>query len=450
MTETSTRTERLLERDARLISDALRMRYTPMAVAAGDGPRLIDPDGRRYLDFSGGWALASLGYSDRRVQDAIDRQVRRTTFGGLISSINEPALDLAERLTGLMPGDFPKKAWFGLAGSDAAEAAQRMLRAATGKGRFISFIGSWHGTTDAMQALSGHPAFASSTGGGHVTKVPFPNPYRNPFGGDEVSRLTDQCLDFVEHYLFTTICPPGEVAAVFVEAVQSDAGDVVPPPDFLPKLRALCDRHGILLVLDDIKVGLGRTGRMFSCEHSGVVPDVLLLGKALGGGLPLSAVVGRAEVLDALPGGAIFTTIGNATCCAAGLATVDAIVEDGLAARSAENGRQLRARLDELAARHAAIGDVRGLGMIHGLELVKDRASKAPDQPTAAKVVYRAWELGLILFYAGNWGNVLEITPPLILGREEIDEGVAILDRAFADVANGMVSDETVAAFAGW
>jgi 4-aminobutyrate aminotransferase len=433
-------------RDAAVIADGMKMRYTPLAIAGGEGARLIDADGRRLLDFSAAWALAGLGYSDRRVQEAVSRQFGRVTFAGAISSINEPSVALAERLIALMPGDRPRKVWYGLSGSDAAEAAQRMIRLATGKSRFITFIGSWHGTTDAMQAFSGHPAFAS-VGSGSVTKAPYPNPYRNPFGEGEVNR---QCIDFLENYLFSTVCPPQEVAAVFVETVQSDAGDIVPPPGFLRDLKALCDRYGMLLVVDDIKVGLARTGRMFSFEHEGVDPDLLLLGKSIGGGLPLSAIVGPPEILDAVSGAAIFTTIGNATCTAAGLAVIDAIEEDGLVERSAENGRYLRSLLDQLAAQHKAIGDVRGMGMIQGLELVTDPASKAPDQPTAAKVVYRAWELGLVLFYAGNWGNVLEITPPLILTRADIDEGVAILDQAFRDVAAGMVSDEVISAYAGW
>src|SRR5690606_17477395 len=186
--------------------------------------------------------------------------------------------------------------------------------------RLISFIGSWHGTTDGAMALSGHPAFTGFPAGAHVTKVPYPNPYRNPFGGRS-GDVTDQCLDFLENYLFTTICPPEDVGAIFVETVQSDGGDIVPPPDFLPRLRALCDRYGILLVVDDIKVGLGRTGKMFSYEHAGIEADLILLGKSLGGGLPLSAVVGRQEILDAAGGMALFTMSGYALGCAAGLAT---------------------------------------------------------------------------------------------------------------------------------
>ncbi|MER3438332.1 MAG: aspartate aminotransferase family protein, partial [Chloroflexota bacterium] len=261
---------------------------------------------------------------------------------------------------------------------------------------------------------------------------------------------TDQYLDFLERYLFRTVCPPEEVAAVFVEAVQSDGGDIVPPPDFMPKLRQLCDRHGIFLVVDEIKVGMGRTGRWFAYEHGGVVADLVLLGKSLGGGLPLSAIVGRREILDAGTGLALFTTVGNATSCAAGLAAIEETERLGLMAHAAEVGRYLHERLTVRLGNLPIVGDVRGLGMIQGVELVTDRQTKEPNQPAAAKIVYRAWELGLIVYYAGLWGNVLEITPPLILTRDQVDEGVEILAQAIDDVLNGKVADDVVAEFAGW
>ena len=439
----------LVARDAAVIADALRMRYTSMDIASGEGAWLTDSTGRRFLDFGAGWALAGLGYSDHRVRDAVAQQMARSTFAGLISSVNQPAVELAEELISLMPGDFSKKVWFGLAGSDAAEAAQRLLMRATGKHRMISFIGGWHGMTDGTMGLSAHPSLSDGPSGGHVTKIPFPYPYRPPFGGD-AENLTDQCLGYLEHYLFRTICPPEQVAAVFVEAVQADSGDVVPPADFLPRLRALCDRHGILLVLDEIKIGLGRTGRMFGFDHAGITPDLVLLGKSLGGGLPLSAIVGREEILDAGSGIALFTAVGNATCCAAGRAVVQAVQEDNLPAHAAVTGTYLHQKLTEALAPYDIVGEVRGLGMIQGVELVTDRAGKEPNQPAAAKIVYRAWELGLILYYAGLWGNVLEITPPLILTKDEVDTGVAILSQAVDDVVNGRVGDDAIAQFAGW
>ena len=439
----------LAQRDERAIANALKIRYTPFVVAAGEGARLFDTDGRAYLDFGAAWSLAGLGYSNERVRAAVAEELGRTTFGGLVSSINRPAVELAERLIDLVPGNWEKKVWFGLSGSDASEAAMRLLPRATGRRRLVSFIGSWHGTHDGTMGLSAHPSLTGVIGGANVIKAPYPDPYHPPFLGD-TENLSNQCLHYLEHYLFRTICDPSDVAAVFVEAVQSDGGDVVPPPDFMPKLRALCDRYGILLAVDEIKVGLARTGRMFSYEHGGIAADVVLLGKSLGGGMPLSAVVARREVLDAATGAALFTASGNAAGCAAGLAVLSEIERLELVARSAENGPYLHQCLVQALGDVEIVGDIRGLGMIQGVELVTDRATREPNQPAAAKVVYRAWELGLILYYAGNWANVLEITPPLILTRAEIEEGVSILQQAVRDVRDGKVSDETVAAFAGW
>jgi 4-aminobutyrate aminotransferase len=300
-----------------------------------------------------------------------------------------------------------------------------------------------------MMAMSAHPSLGGVLGGAHVTKIPYPNPYRDPFGGDG-TELTDRCLGYLEDYLFKTICPPEQVAAVFVEAIQSDGGDIVPPDDFMPKLRTLCDRHDIYLVVDEIKVGLGRTGEWFAFQHGSIEPDFVLVGKSLGGGLPLSAVVGRREVLDFQPGSALYTMAGNANSCAAGLAVIDEIERLDLVEQSARNGAILQQRLADRLMEYDVVGDVRGKGMICGVELVTDRTSKAPNTTLPAKIVYRAWELGMIVYYAGNWGNVLEITPPLVIEPDAIEQGVELLDRAIADVLDGAVSDETVAQYAGW
>lgn len=438
------------EQDGLYVADAIKMRYTPFVLAGGEGCRLIDPEGRKFLDFSALWSLANLGYSNETVKARVIEQLSKTMVSGLNSTVNPPAAELAERLVKLVPGNFEKKCWFGLSGSDASECAQRLILRATKKKRIISFIGSWHGTTDATMALSGHSSFASSFASANVTKVPFPDPYRNPFGDDvdPPSKLVDKCIQHIE-YLFRTVCPAQDVAAIFVEGVQADSGDVVPPPDFLPKLRKLCDKYSILLVIDEVKVGLGRTGKMFSFEHAGIEADIVLLGKAIGGGFPLSAVVGRKEIMDIGTGLALYTISGNATSCTAGIAVLDEVKRLGIVDNAAKRGAYLLEKLQVLK-RHEIVGDVRGLGLICGVDLVKDRVSKEPNQPAAAKIVYRCWELGLILFYAGMNGNALEITPPLIITDAEIDEGVKILDQAIEDVLAGKVPDEAVAKFAGW
>lgn len=442
-----TRSE-IIERDSRYVADAIKIRYTPFVLAHGEDARLFDPEGNSFLDFSSLWSLANLGYSDPTVRGAIVDQLGRSQCSVLASAINEPGGLLAKRLAGMMNRQ-PKKVWFGLSGSDASEAAQRLVLKATGKRRLISFIGSWHGTTDATMVLSGFAGFNDRFGGSNIVKVPYPDPYRPPFPLHPDLSLTDQCLGYLEDVLFATICPPDDVAAIFVEGIQADSGDIVPPDDFLPKLRALCDRHGIYLVMDEVKVGLGRTGRMFSYQHADIEPDIVLLGKALGGGLPLSAIIGPPEVLDIGTGLALYTISGNAVSCAAALAGLDVIERDGLLEQAERIGAYLLRRLETLM-HHDRVGNVRGRGMICGIDLVQDRESRIPDAPLAARVVYRAWELGLILFYAGTYSNVLEITPPLILTEGEVDEGVQILDQAIDDAIAGRVDEAAVAAYAGW
>lgn len=435
--------------DARLICDAMRLRFYPLAVERAQGCRVWDVEGREYLDFAAGWAVVNIGYGHPHFQEALLTQLERSNFASLISGMHTPALQLAEKLVALTPGDFPKKVWFGFCGSDANETVGRLLPIATGKRRLVSFIGAYHGATATSMAMSAHAAQSHFIGGGHVVKVPYPHLYRCPFG-DEVHDCARATIRFLEDYLFKTICPPDDVAGIIVETIQSDGGDIVPPPTFLPMLADLCRRYGIYLVMDDVKVGMGRTGRMFSPEHFGVIPDVLVLGKALGNGIPLSAVVARKEILDAGTGLAIFTAAGNPLSCAAGLATIEVIEQERLTENAAQVGTYLHQRLRALQERHPLIGDVRGVGLIQGVELVRDRQTKAPAAREAAKVVYRAFELGLLLFYVGTFSNVLELTPPLVLSEAEVDEGVAILDQALSDVEMGRVSDEVIAPYAGW
>jgi 4-aminobutyrate aminotransferase len=436
-------------RDHALIADATKLRFFPLVVQRGEGALLYDPEGREYIDFTAGWAVANAGYSHPLFKQRIAEQLDRVTFAGLISGINEPALDLAERLIALMPGDFAKKCWFGFCGSDANETVGRLLPLATGRRRVISFTGSYHGFTAGSIALSGHKALAGFPGSAHVIKLPYPYPYR-PAYGEAAEESGRTVLDFLENFVFKQMTPPDDVAGVIVEAIQSDGGDIVPPPDFLPRLADICQRHGIYLILDEVKIGMGRTGRMFGFEHSGVVPDVVVLGKSLGGGVPLSAVVARRELLDAGTSLALFTAVGNATSCAGGLATLDIIAADNLREQAAENGAYLREKLTALMAKHALIGEVRGQGMIVGVELVKDRATKEPATAETAKVVYRACELGLLVYYVGTFSNVLEITPPLVITRADIDRGVAILDQALSDAVAGRVDEAKVGQYAGW
>jgi 4-aminobutyrate aminotransferase len=317
--------------------------------------------------------------------------------------------------------------------------------------RMVSFIGGYHGQTGGSAALSGHTAQARVMGGGNVVKVPYPYPYRCLFGSTSDEECGQRHLDYIEHYIFRTICPPEDTAGIIIEAVQSDGGDIVPPDNFLPGLEAICRRYGIMLLIDEVKVGFGRTGRMWGFENWGVTPDAIALGKSIGSGVAaLSAVVGRAEILDAGTAINMYTVAGNPVSCTAGLATLDVIERHGLLDNARDIGHYLLDGFQQLQEKHPLIGEARGKGMILGVELVRDRTSKEPASTEAAKVVYRCKELGLILFYGGIYSNVLEITPPLTMTREEADRGLAIIDEALSDVEGGRFPDEKLGQYAGW
>ena len=440
--------EKIIDLDARYLASVLKVRFFPLVIASADGCRITDASGVTRLDFTAGWAVANLGYSNARVREAVTAQLAQGTFGTLTAMMNEPSVRLAERLAGLVPGDYEKKVWYGLHGSDANDCLAKLVPLATGRKRMISFIGGYHGQTAGSAGLSGHTAQAKAGGGGNVIKIPYPDPYRPVLGADRDPG--DAVLDYLENYILRTICPPEDTAGIIVEPVQSDGGDIVPPPRFLQGLERICRQHGIMLLIDEVKIGFGRSGRMFAFEHFGVVPDAVSLGKSLGGGMPISAVIGRRELLDVAPAINMYTMAGNPVACTAALAHLDEIDRLGLVEQAGRAGGYLLGRLRELQQRHPLIGDVRGLGLMLGLETVRDRSTKEPADREMAKIVYRAFELGLIVFYGGIYSNVMEITPPLVMTEAEMDEGVAILDQAIGEVEAGEVSDEILGDYAGW
>jgi len=451
MVSTQSQTDTLLERDARALGNVLKVRFYPLAVERAQGCTITDVEGVEYLDFMAGWAVANTGYGHPGVVEPVMAQMQKTSFATLTALMNEPAITLAERLVALMPGDFEKKAWFGLHGSDATDALSKLVPMATKRPRLVSYIGGYHGQTGGSAALSGHTAQARVTGGGNVVKVPYPYPYRCLFGSRSPEECGERYLSYIEDYVFRTICPPEDTAGIIIEPVQSDGGDIVPPDNYLPGLEALCRCHGIMLLIDEVKVGFGRTGTMFGFQNWGITPDAVALGKSIGSGVAaLSAVVGRKEILDVGTAINMYTVAGNPVSATAGLATLDTIERDGLVDNAREIGEYLLDGFTSLMARHQLIGDVRGKGMILGVELVRDRATKEPAATEAAKVVYRCKELGLVLFYGGIYSNVLEITPPLTMTREEAQRGLEIIDEALSDVVGGRFPDEKLGMYVGW
>ncbi len=433
----------LRERDAQVIAQIGRLRFSPLSLIGGRHNRLIEEGGRELLDLSASFGPAILGYSHPAITEAVSAACASMAGASLLSFPNEQVVALAEQLLQITPGRGERRVWFGHSGSDANDCVMRVVQAATGRSRFISFIGSYHGSLSGSMSVSGHTAMTHTLPRAGLLLLPYPEPYRATFSPEEVLKLLD--------YQFATTCPPRQVAGIFIEPLMADGGMIVPPAGFLAAVQERCRRHGIQIIVDEVKVGLGRSGRLHCFEHEGLEPDFVVFGKGLGGGLPLSAVIGPQAIMDHAPAFALQTTAGNPVAAAAGRAVLNVIASEGLCRRAQRVGAALASALRSLADRQSMIGDVRGRGLAVGIELVHDRESREPvPVTTTAKVVYRAWQLGAVFFYVGLRGNVLELTPPLTLTEAEVEEGVAIIDRAMTDVGQGAVTDAEVRPFMMW
>lgn len=444
-----TNMKKILERDELAVASALKLRFFPISIEKGEKATLYDADGKAYIDFNGGWGVANVGYCHPEIIEAATAQMKELTFNCLISSTNQASVELAEKLITLVPGDFEKKVWFGHSGSDANEFIAKLVPVATKRPRILTFVGAYHGQTMGSYAMSGHPAQGQFISGGNIIKAPYPYCYRCPFDKTEES-CGCFCASYIEDYILKAMYEPEQVGAIVLESIQSDGGDIVPPEGFLKAVEAICRKHGILLIADEVKIGFGRTGKLFGFENWGIVPDAVVAGKPLAGGLPLSAVIGRKELMDAGYGVHMFTTAGDPVSCAAALKTIEVIEKEKLAENAENVGGFLLGELLKLKDKYDCIGDVRGKGLILGVEFVKDRATKEPDTDMAALVVYSSYQLGLLYYYAGIFGNVLEFTPPLVLTMEEAEKAVSILEQSIDNVLSGNITMKQIKDFAGW
>ncbi|MBR0657642.1 4-aminobutyrate--2-oxoglutarate transaminase [Neoroseomonas oryzicola] len=426
MLETRDRTATLIEERTRHVPRGVLTAH-PIVLERAQGAEAWDVDGRRYLDFVGGIGVLNLGHNHPRVVGAVQEQLGRITHAAFQVAAYPSYLDLARRLSALVGGGEAYKAAFFTSGAEAVENAVKIARAHTNRPAVIAFRGGFHGRTLLGTTLTGMSAPYRQNFGPFAPEIfhtPFPNPYRGVNGADALAALED---------LFATEVAPERVAAILIEPVQGDGGFLPAPPGFLQALQDLARRHGIVLILDEIQSGFGRTGKLFAFEHAGLRPDLVTVAKSLAGGLPLSGVVGRAEIMDApTPGGLGGTYGGNGLACAAALGVLDAFEQDGLLARAEVLGTRLRAGLQALQQRYAPIGEVRGLGFMLAMEIVADRASRKPDADMAQRIIDAARDEGLLVIKCGVHRNVIRFLAPLVTTDAQLDEGLDLLDRALA------------------
>jgi 4-aminobutyrate aminotransferase len=425
--------QKIVARDEALLSPSYTRCY-PLAVKRGLGCRIEDVDGNEFLDFTAGIAVNSTGHCHPEVVRAIQDQAANLIHMSGTDFYYDLMPRLAERLSAVAPMPGPHRFYYGNSGAEAVECALKLARYHTGRQHIISFFGSFHGRTMGALSLTASKVqqrrrFAPLVP--CVTHIHYPNPYRE---GDGSARSAHElglaCARILEEKVFKTTVPPEDVAAIFVEPIQGEGGYIVPPDSFLQELRAICNRHGILLVADEIQSGAGRTGKWWAIEHTGVEPDILLIAKGIASGMPIGICMTRAEIMDWVPGSHGSTFSGNPICIAAALATMD-ILEREAMANAATVGAAALARLNTWPAKHRTVGDIRGRGLMLAIEIVEDRISRKPAHDLRDRIVDLAFQRGLLLLGCGE--NSIRLCPPLIVTREETDVALDILEACIAE-----------------
>jgi 4-aminobutyrate aminotransferase len=424
---------RIIEADDRIISPSYTRSY-PMVTKRGYGAVVEDMDGNTFLDFSAGIAVTSTGHCHPEVVAAIQKQAGELIHMSGTDFYYENMVTLANKLSEIAPMKGPHKVYFGNSGTEAIECALKLSRYHTKRQTIIAFMGSFHGRTmGALSLTASKPQqkrrFAPLVPG--VEHVPYPNVYRRPEGTDPVQYAIDRAR-FIEERLFKTYVPPEEVAAIFVEAVQGEGGYLVAPPEFLRELRKICDRHGILLVVDEVQSGMGRTGKWWAIQHSGVEPDIVCTAKGIASGMPLSAVISKAEIMDWVPGSHASTFGGNPVCNAAALATIDILEREAI--KNAEVvGKHIMDRIKSWPETLPSVGDVRGLGLMIGIEIVKDKRTKEIAGPERDQIVDKAFAKGVLFLGAGP--NTIRLCPPLIVSKDQADIALDVLEQSIKEAA---------------
>lgn len=423
----------MVKKDERLISPSYG-RFYPLVVESGKGCIVKDVDGNEYIDFNSGLVCLNVGHSHPRVVSAIKGQCDRFLHYSNTDFYYTEVINTAEKLAQITPGKFEKKVYFGNSGAEAVEAAVKLAKWHMRKQLFIAFISAFHGRTiGALSFTSSKPTqkrhfFPLMPG---VTHVPYPYCYRCPFKLEHPD-CRYWCIDFIDEYTLQRYVPPEDTAAILFESIQGEGGYVVPPPEYFQKLKKLADKYGLLLIDDEVQSGMGRTGKWFAIEHWGVEPDIVCTSKALASGMPLGATIANAKVMDWVPGSHASTFGGNPVSCVAANAVVDIIKEEKLLDNATKQGAYIMERLGELKEKSEIVGDVRGKGLMIGVEIVEDKKSKEPAPKKATDIMMRAWRRGISVITCG--ASTIRIAPPLIINRELVDAAMDIIEDATKEV----------------
>src|SRR4051812_36730801 len=427
------RAKAIVERDRAVVSPSYTRGY-PLVIERGSGAMVEDVDGNVFLDCSAGIAVTATGHSHPDIVAAISAQAARFVHMSGTDFYYDVQVRLAEEIATIVPIRGGVRSFFANSGTEAIEACIKLARYATGRAGIIAFQGAFHGRTMGSLALTGSQAVQRRGFGPLMPGVfhaPYPYCYRTPAGLTPDAYVAE-CLGYIEHQLFTQLVSPDEIAAIVIEPIQGEGGYTVPPDDFLRGLRALSSKHGILLVVDEVQSGMGRTGKMFAIEHSGVEPDIVAIAKGIASGMPLGVASARAELMTWPPGAHASTFGGNPVSCAAALATIK-LLKESLTANAAAVGGHLMGSLRGLAGKHRLIGDVRGRGLMIGVELVRDRQTKERATEERDAIVSACFARGLLILGAGK--NAVRFSPPLVLTREQADTAIAIFDQVLSEVA---------------
>src|SRR5579872_3327309 len=420
------RAQAIIQRDSQVLSPSYTRSY-PLVAERGEGAIVEDVDGNRFLDFNAGIAVVAAGHCHPAIVSAIRQQAERLIHMSGTDFYYENMVELAEKLARLAPGDGPRRVYFGNSGTEAIEAAIKMARYHTGRSQFIAFFGGFHGRTLGSLSLTASKSVQRKGFGPFlpgVHHIPYAYCYRCAYGKSP-DTCAVECVSVIEDRLFKTTVPSEEVAAIVVEPVQGEGGYIVPPRKFFDELRRVADKHGILLIFDEVQSGMGRTGKMWAADHFGAVPDILAIAKGIASGLPLSATVARAELMQWKPGAHASTFGGNPVAIAAALTTIE-LLQQELIDNAAHIGAHMLGRMRDWPHRFPVVGDVRGLGLMIGIELVRDRQTREPAPELRDRVVHQAFERGLLILGAG--GNGLRLCPPLVITKDQADFAIDTLE----------------------